>query len=176
MLTLSDPLQRTALGAFVGLGAAALLTESSDPPLSDYLSKSGTYMGLTGAFAIGAYFLGRTPVERSDLSGIEAFKAPTAGGVIALTGKNLDYVDVVCATADDQRQQHQPMRAITMVAGFVGAAAALGALHSRSDFRVEGVTLAGLGAAIGIYNAYNLVQTHEQMQRKFVAQLQIAEA
>lgn len=178
MSIFSDPLQRTALGAFIGLGTAALLTESSDPPLSDYLSVPATYLSLTGTFAIAAYFAGRPTLVRPsmELSGPEAFKAPSDGNVIALTGKDLEYRDVVCDTFEREERKHQPMRAITMVAGLVGAAAAIGAMRKRPDFRLEGVVLAGLGGLIGIYNGYCLVHTHQQMQRRFVAQLQIEQS
>jgi hypothetical protein len=190
MLNLSDPLQRTALGAFVGLGSAALLTESDDPPLSDYLSVPATYIALTGLFGIGAYFVGRkepsSPMmesESSDLSGPTAYKSPSDGEVTALRGedrtinfdsKDFTYVDIVGDTFENETKQHQPMRAITMVAGFVGSAAAIAAMRSRPDFRLEGVALAGLGGLIGVYNAYNMVRVHQEMGRRYVAQMTIA--
>jgi len=171
---LSNPIMRTGAGASAGFLASLAIRRVPNNALSPYLSGYGTSVALAGVGALAAYWYGRKyeAMAVSDAPSMFAMKAPSAGDVIALTGRDPDYQTVMCSTTEHENRLHQPMRALTLVAGTLGVFASLKAYRTQPDFKLEGLAMALGSGAIAAYNGYCLVRSYSQMNERFLPQMQ----
>ncbi|MCH9834655.1 hypothetical protein K0U83_03290 [bacterium] len=176
MTWMANPIMRTGAGAGAGFLASLAVRRVPNNALSPYLSGYGTSVALAGVGALAAYWYGRKYEDMavSNAPAMFAMKAPSAGDVIALAGRDVDYQTVMCSTSENEKRVHQPMRALTLVAGTLGMFASLKAYRTQPDFKLEGLAMALGSGAIAAYNGYCLVRSHSQMTERYLPQMQPA--